>query len=447
MPETAPEGGTSGAEGTAGVERRLHPLTPLRRAWAPVAAVAGWAAHDPGQAHRWFSELTSATLMAGMAVIVPLVAGYALLSWWVTRFSVSDTELRIRSGVLFRRTAHIRLERLQAIDVGRPLPARLTGVAKLRLDVVGADAKDELAYLTVGDARALRAELLARAAGFTPEAAREVGEAPAVDLLRVPPGVLVRSMLLTAGTWVMPAAAVAVPALVWWIGGSVWTALATALPMAGAAGARTVGRFLGEYGWTVGESPDGLRVDRGLLDRAHETVPPGRVQAVRLVQPALWRRPDWVRVELDVAGSEDSLLVPVAPRRVAEAVVERVLPGVTVPARSALPGPPRRAAWCAPVRWRGYGLTVTDSVFAVRDGLLRRRVTLVPHAKVQSVRLTQAPWQRAAGVADLRVDTGANTTVTARLRDRGEAGRLLWEQAERSRTGRRLAPPDRWSTA
>ncbi|MDR3034163.1 MAG: hypothetical protein LBV78_13805, partial [Kitasatospora sp.] len=31
-------------------------------------------------------------------------------------------------------------------------------------------------------------------------------------------------------------------------------------------------------------------VDRGLLDRTHETVPPGRVQAVRIVEPLLWRR-------------------------------------------------------------------------------------------------------------------------------------------------------------
>jgi putative membrane protein len=63
---------------------------------------------------------------------------------------------------------------------------------------------------------------------------------------------------------------------------------------------------------------------------------------------------------------------------------------------------------------------------------------------VQSVRLAQGPWQRAHGVADVHVDTGANATVTARLRPAGEAAALLRAQAERSRTGRRDALPDRW---
>jgi putative membrane protein len=147
-------------------------------------------------------------------------------------------------------------------------------------------------------------------------------------------------------------------------------------------------------------------------------------------------------VELDVAGSSNSVLVPVAPREAAESVIARVLPGVTVP--SALSRPPRRAWWCVPLWWRGYGLAVTDTVFAARHGLLRRRLSLVPHAKVQSVRLTQGPWERFRGVADVHVDTGANHTVTARLRDAAEAAELLQAQADRSRTGRREARPDRW---
>ena len=84
-----------------------------------------------------------------------------------------------------------------------------------------------------------------------------------------------------------------------------WTVLAT---RAARCSARRVGEQRGagssaEYDWTVGESPDGLRLDHGLLDRAHETVPPGRVQTVRIVEPLLWRRRGWVRVELEIAGA------------------------------------------------------------------------------------------------------------------------------------------------
>ncbi|MFB8129712.1 PH domain-containing protein [Streptomyces mirabilis] len=424
------------------VERRLHPVTPFRRAWAPVAVVAGWAVHDPNQAQEQLTRLTTTALLIGLAVIVPAAALYGFLSWWFTHFAVTETELRIRTGLLFRRTAHIRLDRLQAVDVTQPLLARVAGVTKLKLDVIGTDKKDELAYLGEDDARALRAELLARAAGFAPETAHEVGEAPVRQLLHVPAGFLAVSLLLTGATWGSLAAALVVPPFLWFATHSVWTVLATGVPLLGAAGASSAGRFVGEYDWTVGESPDGLRIDHGLLDRTHETVPPGRVQTVRIVEPLLWRRRGWVRVELDVAGSSNSVLVPVAPREAAESVIARVLPGVTVP--SALSRPPRRAWWCVPLWWRGYGLAVTDTVFAARHGLLRRRLSLVPHAKVQSVRLTQGPWERFRGVADVHVDTGANQTVTARLRDAAEAAELLQAQADRSRTGRREARPDRW---
>ncbi|OIJ65846.1 PH domain-containing protein [Streptomyces mangrovisoli] len=437
-------------------ERRLHPVTPLRRAWAPVAVLIGWAVHDPDQAQRQLTRLTATTLLVAVAVFVPAAALYGFLTWWFTHFAVTDAELRIRTGLVFRRTAHIRLERIQAIDVGRPLLARVAGVAKLRIDVVGTDKKDELAFLGEGDARALRAELLARAAGFAPETAHEVGEAPARRLLRVPPGVLAGALALTGRTWGSLGAALVVLPLLWFATHSPVPVLAGGLPLLGAAAASSFGRYVAEYDWTVSESPDGLRIDHGLLDRTHETVPPGRVQTVRIVQPLLWRwvgsrrsgaaggggGGGWVRVELHVAGSSNSVLVPVAPRAVAEEVVARVLPGVRVPVESARP--PRRAAWCAPVWWRGNGVAVTEAVFVTRRGLLRRKVTLVPHAKVQSVRLTQGPWKRLWRLADVHVDTGANKTVSARLRDAQEAAELMHGQAERSRTGRGTARPDRW---
>ncbi|GAA3298746.1 PH domain-containing protein [Streptomyces cinereospinus] len=427
-------------------ERRLHPVTPFRRAWAPVAVLLGWALHDPDGAHRQLTRLTTATILTALAVLLPAAALYGFLSWWFTHYAVTGTELRIRTGLLFRRTAHIRLERIQAVDVTRPLLARVAGVAKLSLDVMGTDRKDELAYLGEADARALRAELLARAAGFAPERAHEVGEAPERRLLHVPGGVLAVSLLLTGATWGTLGAALVVPPVLWLFTHSLWTVVATAVPLFGAAGASSVGRFVAEYDWTVAESPDGLRIDRGLLDRAHETVPPGRVQTVRIVEPLLWRRRGWVRVELDVAGSSNSVLLPVAPRELAEPLVARVLPGVTVPPAPSLSRPPRRAGRCVPLWWRGYGLTVTDTVFAARRGLLRRSLALVPHAKVQSVRQKQGPWMRCWRLADVHVDTGADKTVTARLRGAEEAARLLHAQAERSRTGRRDARPDRWMT-
>ncbi|MFD3700174.1 PH domain-containing protein [Streptomyces sp. NPDC058646] len=442
------EPGTDGARSAGGpaAGRRLHPFTPLRRAWVPIAATAGLLVQQGDRAEEWIGDLPTLIRIALLAALVLVFGAYGFLSWWVTHYAVTDSELRIRSGLLFRRTAHIRLDRIQAVDVTRPLLARVVGVAQLRLDVIGAEAKDELSFLSEKDAVALRAELLARAAGFAPAEAVRVGEAPERQLLHVRPRDLVVSLLLSLGVWAALAGGIIGPVVVWWLSASPWAAVVTLLPLLGAVWAASAGRFLAEYDWRVAESPDGLRLDHGLLDRAHETVPPGRVQTVRIVEPLLWRRRGWVRVELAVAGSKNDVLVPVAAREAAYAVVARVLPGVDLAGLAFAPSPRAGSRWVVPVWWKGYGLAVSPEVFAARRGRLCRRTEIVPHAKVQSVRLSQGPWERARGVADVRVDTGANGTVTARLREAAEAAVLLDAQAARSRTSRAGARPDRWMT-
>ncbi|MEV7519546.1 PH domain-containing protein [Streptomyces sp. NPDC091371] len=422
----------------------MHPFTPLRRAWVPIAATVGVMAQQGDRAGEWIAELSAGLRVAGVLGLVLVFGAYGFLSWWFTHYAITDTELRIRSGLIFRRTAHIRLDRIQAVDVTRPLLARVAGVATLRLDVIGTEAKDELSFLGEREAVALRAELLARAAGFAPEEAVSLGQAPERELLRVGPRDLALSMVLSLGSLAVLAAGLLAPVLVWWFSRSPWVALVVLLPVFGALWKGSGGRFLTEYDWTVAESPDGLRLDHGLLDRAHETVPPGRVQSVRIVEPLLWRRRGWVRVELAVAGSKNGLLVPVASRAAAHAVIARVLPGADLAALSFTGSPRAGARWVVPVWWKGYALAVSPEVFATRHGRLCRRTEIVPHAKVQSVRLTQGPWERARGLADVHVDTGANGTVTARLRPAAEASGLLHAQAERSRTSRASARPDRW---
>lgn len=445
-PAAAPEPPVAPAPPAAVSERRLHVLTPLRRAWVPIAATIGLIAQQGENITEWVTAVSVILRILALIGLVLVFGAYGFLSWWFTHYAVTDTELRIRSGLLFRRTAHIRLDRIQAVDVTRPLLARVAGVAKLRLDVIGTDDKDELAFLGEKDAVALRAELLARAAGFAPAEAVALGEAPERELLRVGPRDLAMSLVLSLSSWTAVVAGLAAPAVVWWISSSLWAAAVTLLPVLGAVWAASAGRFLVEYDWTVAESPDGLRLDHGLLDRAHETVPPGRVQSVRIVEPLLWRRRDWVRVELEVAGSKNDVLVPVATRAAAYAVVARVLPGVDLAGLAFEPSPRTGSPWVVPVWWKGYGLAVSEDVFAARRGRLCRRTEIVPHAKVQSVRRSQGPWMRARGVADVSVDTGANGSVTARLRGADAAAALLHAQAARSRTSRASARPDRWMT-
>ena len=63
-------------------------------------------------------------------------------------------------------------------------------------------------------------------------------------------------------------------------------------------------RLNSDYHLTVAEAPDGLRLRSGLFQTAAETIPRGRVQGVRMIEPWLWRPFGWCRLVVDVAGKQ-----------------------------------------------------------------------------------------------------------------------------------------------
>jgi uncharacterized membrane protein YdbT with pleckstrin-like domain len=135
--------------------RRLHPLSPVlhsAKSLALIIAAISW----QGYAQLGFA--------AWIGLVVVLLIGSAVLSvvsWFMTGYHVVGRELRVYEGVLWRRTRAIPLERLQSVEVVRPLLAQLSGLAELRLEVVGgAKTEAPLAFLAVRDAAALRDRLL-----------------------------------------------------------------------------------------------------------------------------------------------------------------------------------------------------------------------------------------------------------------------------------------------
>lgn len=433
-----------GATPDNGVSRRLHPLTPVAKGWKAMAVVIAIF----GQHAARTQETRLGAAVAGSVFLVALLWG--LLSWAFTVYRIEEDDLRIDSGVLFRRTRHVHLARLQAVDVVRPFIARLLGLAELKLQVAGGDsAEGSLAYVRESDAQVLRAELLARAAGVRPDA----GEAPERPLVVVPMPVLIASVLLSFASWVFLLPTIGLIAAGVATGNE--ALLLGFIPLFIAAWQFTVGRVLRYFDFTLSESPDGLRLAHGLIEHRHQTVPPGRVQAVRVVEPLLWRWKGWVRVEVNVAGygqhedgseNYESTLLPVAPLDVALGVLGRILPGVDVDAVPLTPVP-KRARWHSPVRRRRMSCGADDLVFVARRGVFRRETDVIPHAKVQSVRWTQGPVERALRLATVHLDsTPGPVRVTASLRDADEAFRLVDEQAERSRLGRRGEGPHRWSS-
>ena len=417
---------------------RLHPLTPLLRggrfALLLVALVGQQGLRgsgDPG---------TALLVLLGVGLTVGVLVGG--LAWRAMRYRVTATELQVESGVLTKRSRRVPLARVQAVDVVRPFYARVLGLAELRLEVVGGgnDAEAPLAFLSDDDALALRTRLLDLASG------REAGvtaAAPAPErvLVAVPTGTLVASVLLGAP-------AVVGAALLVVVGATSVVDLETgagllfgAVPLLFGVGSFAVRRLLSEYGFTVAESVDGLRLRHGLLDTRTQTIPAGRIQVVRVVEPLLWRRQGWVRVEVDVAGysggseeqSATGALLPVAPRELAERLVARVLGAELPPAVRRVPP---RARWRAPLSARRRAVGLDDRHLVATSGVLTTTTDVVPLAKVQSLRVTQGPYERRLGLSSLHVDTAGRRLPGAVARHRDDTDDLLVEAARRAQSAR-----------
>lgn len=205
-------------------------------------------------------------------------------------------------------------------------------------------------------------------------------------------------------------------------------------------------RFTVEFGFTVALSQQGVRLRHGLLDTRQQTVPRGRVQAVRIIEPMLWRSFGWVRVEMDVAGargaagaeqrSTTGALLPVAPREEAERVIQIVLPGLDLGALALLQ-PPSRARWRAPLSYGRLGSAFDAGWSVTSYGRIRRVTDVVPQDKLQSVRLVQGPLQRRLRLATVHLDTaGHNVHAAIRQWDVTQAAQLTDSLARLARSAR-----------
>ncbi len=396
---------------------RLHPLSPVIRAGRVfVGAVIVFASTLLPGSHSTESGAITRVLI-GVVVIA-----FGAVSWLVTRWRVEGNDLRIETGLIRRSSLRFPLPQIQAIDVVRPVLARIFGLAELRLRMGGATAGSaRLAYLTASHADTVRAQLLALARGTQPE----TEQSPERVLVRLPTGRLIGSLVLGSPT---------ITVLV--MAGAIASAAAlsprAAIGFLSSTGAIAIGmvtvlwrRFNGAYNLTVAEAHDGLRVRSGLLDTTAETIPSGRVQAVRMVEPLLWRPLGWCRLEVDVAGRQHRggennperqqlrAVLPVGSRQEAERLLARILPD----APSERTRPPSRARWKAPLRFHNLSWGHNERCAVTTTGRLARITSWVPLTKVQSLRLVQGPAQRGLRLATIYLDT-AGHSVHAAIRDR-----------------------------
>lgn len=402
---------------------RLHPLSPLVRGGRAVILVLVLAVPRLLGNHR---DLTGLVVDAVIAAVV-VVAG--VVSWLVTRWQVDGADLRIETGLLRRSSRRYPLRQVQAIDVVQTGLARLLGLAELRLRMAaGGGNQGRLACLPVHDARALREQLLQRRHTTGPDATAPPPTADVGDLvLRVRTGQLLASLLLSGVgiTTVLYVLALVVSAR---------SSPGTAAALLGSGGAVLLGlatalwrRFNGDYHLTVHRSGQGLQLASGLVQTTTESVPYGRVQALRMVEPLLWRPFGWCRVEAALAGkgtrqedraegSRRRALLAVGTYAQAYEVLGLVLDDLVVhPTR-----PPARARWKAPLSYHRLSVGGNARCVVTTSGRLRRVSHWVPLEKVQSIRRTEGPLQRRLHLATVHLDT-AGPRMHAALRDRDAA--------------------------
>jgi putative membrane protein len=372
--------------------------------------------------------------------------GFGFLTWWFTRYVIDGTELRITSGVLQKSSRRIPYERIQSVDIAEPFLGRILGLAELRIEMAGGkSSRSTLRFLPIEDARRLRRLLLGRAHGRDVAEIEAVTDDPELELItRVPPGRIIIGTVLTLEFMVASIGTVGVLVTALWFG-QVLAFIGGIIPL-GTWLAQIVGkRVMQQWDFTLARSNDGLRIERGLLSRASQSIPFARVQGVAVEEPIVWRRLGWQRLEVDVAGIANqgnndtdigSTLLPIADPALAAAVIDELVPGARAnPAERVQV--PRRSWPFAPIGWR-YRWVGTDGVaFIARSGWLERTTDVVPHARTQSVELRQGPWQRRVGVATVEVHTPKGPVdADGRNLDATDARRIAFEQLALARRAR-----------
>jgi putative membrane protein len=417
---------------------RLVPIVVL----SFVLTVAHAGGHDSGEEYY--------LIVVGVATVL-----FGLVNWLVTRWKIDGDTLRIESGLLRRDSKRLPLARIQAVDVVRPLLARLLGVSELRIRLAGSSSADgRLAYLSESGALELRARLLnTPGPGDAPPPEASAGP-PAAEhpMASVATARLLGSVLLSGVTLVLLAIAVAL------------IVLALTAPKAAAAVAGFLALYIfsfasalwrrlsNEFHFEAVEAPEGIRVRRGLLQTVSETIPYGRIQAVRKIEPLLWRPLGWCRLEVDIAGASRrqqrgegsavarKALLPVGNDRDAWHLVDRLIGGGMPP----MTPPPPRARRKAPLSYHFLAAGHDDCQVVAVTGRLRKVTVWIPLEKAQSIRRVQGPVQRRLGLATVHVDAAGKDT-RAELRDRAaaEADMLVAELSHLSRAARqhRARPP------
>lgn len=481
--------------------------------------------------------------LLGLVALIALWVVLGLLSWWRRAYAVDADGVYLRSGILSRKLRTARLPRIQSVDVVHPLLGRIFGLGQLTVEVAGGrNSRVVIGFLTTSELQTLRDRILDLAAGqidlpgaasedgavhasgtgrdtggindlastahpegLTPEEATgsEAASAPAprtsqlrashfqehplysVDsatllgsLLRHP--MTYTLLLAIVGTLVVGILIIVTDSMT---GSEALTIISSYITMVIALATMVWNQFNSAWNFHAAATPSGIRMSYGLTAETSRTLPPGRVHGVGLTGPILWRRKDWWKVDVTVAGRDErphdgqtreigNLLLPVGSRDTALRALWLVVPDLGVPDPDRLliqaltgrdddgVGDPQAPAGSAergfvrisrrgrifrPLTWRRAAVILTDTCVIIRHGRWRRRVAVFPYERIQSLRVRQGPLARRRSLASLRLDMVAQEVPASITNlDAADAKALAARISRRALHRVRAEQLDRW---
>ncbi|MDZ8276543.1 PH domain-containing protein [Microbacterium aquimaris] len=477
-----PTGGVARSPLSDGDWHRMHPLTPLFRGGLVLVIVSGiiianlrdrvidvlfdgffpggfTGAEDPID-FVLGHDLVLVVLLGVLGVLL-IVVGLFYLMWRFHTFRITGDDVEVRSGVLFRTHRRAPLDRVQGVNLTRPMIARLVGMAKLEVVGAGLDANVKLEYLSTTSAEAVRADILRLASGrqlaeATAKAERDrvsgrraVGDLAATaastvssgldglvhgaedpadepeSVVHIPPGRLIASQVLSGSSIALLAGIIAIVAGA--VYGTPWV-LFGIFPVVLGFGAYTIRTITRSLRYSIAPTRSGVRITFGLFTTVTEIIPPGRVHAVEVSQSIFWRPLGWWSVSVnrlsgrgagDTGSDQFATVLPVGDRDDVARVLGLVLPHLGPEQWRAIfedgvLGPrdddpydttPRRARLFRPLSWKRNGFLLGDDTLFLRRGVIWRTLGVFPLARLQSVDVAQGPIDRRLAVANVRAHT------------------------------------------
>lgn len=472
----------------------MHPLSPLLRGGLALLVIAGivianfrdrlvelFFAGDLLDSEAASSAVDEADLitfimergllvvvLGGALVLILLIVGISWLMWRFATYRITDEAVETRSGIVFRNHRRAPLERIQSVNLQRPMLARALVLTKIQIVTAGQGGTVELAYLGHQDAKTVREQILRRAAekrngpgaGAAPLAEIQGGAAVGLDgavlqaadglvgraqdfidtdvdaealasqsLVKVPVGRLLGSIALS---WEAVSLVLVVLAVV--IGGAILSPylIFGIIPMIIVMAGVMLGQFNKGFNFTLSRGRDTVRTGAGLTSTMTETIPFGRIHAIEARQPLFWRPLGWWKVRITTAGhsiaqggqnSSQNVVLPVGVEADVLRVLDTLLPGIgddeaeIAALRDGLNGPAHgylgagpRAGW---VLWWGRaragiaieGLGSEDATLRIRRGVLTRSLSIMPIVRAQSVQLRRPLVHRALDLASIQAHT------------------------------------------